>query len=149
MFQNYPCAFAFDGSSIISSPILPAALLELLAATTRARGVTPDVLEHLLPFGFRNTLFSRLNHGSDFFTELLRQFLKCWTIEERRAFGWIVIPPLGNPPVGVISDLVFRFDLTVLQQFGRFKPLGIVTTRLIFVHFSSSFNLIAMSSFLL
>ena len=49
----------------------------------------------------------RFYHGSDFFTELLRQFFKCWTIEERRTFGWIVIPPLGNPPVGVLGDLVF------------------------------------------
>ena len=62
---------------------------------------------------------SRLIRRSDFFTEFLRQFFKCWAIEERSASGWIVIPPLGNPPVGVISDLVFRFDLTVLQQFGK------------------------------
>ena len=96
---------------------LPSAAL--LAATARTRIVASDVPEHLLPFGFRRSFLSQLNHGSDFFTEFLRQFFKCWTIEERRAFGWVVIPPLGNPPVGVISDLVFRFDLTVLQQFGK------------------------------
>ena len=68
--------FSFNRSSIISSPVLPTAFLELLAATARARVVTPDVLEHLLLFGFRNTLFSRLNRSSDFFTEFLRQFFK-------------------------------------------------------------------------
>ena len=99
--------FSFSRSSIISSPVLPAAFLELLAAAARARVVTPKVLKHLLLFGFRRSLLSRLNHGSDFFTEPLRQFFKCWTIEERRTFGWIVIPPLGNPPVGVLGDLVF------------------------------------------
>ena len=85
----------------------PSAFLELLAATARARVVTPKVLKHLLLFGFRRSLLSRLNRGSYFFTELLRQFFNGWTIEERRTFGWIVIPPLGNPPVGVLSDLVF------------------------------------------
>ena len=56
------------------SPVLSTAFLELLAATARARVVTPDVLEHLLPLGFRRSLLSRLNHGSDFFTEFLRPY---------------------------------------------------------------------------
>lgn len=68
--------FSFSRSSIISSPVLPAAFLELLAATAGARVVTPDVLEHLLPFSFRRSLFSRLNRGTDFITEFLRQFFK-------------------------------------------------------------------------